>query len=92
MSRVIVLDSGPLGLLLFPNGHALGDACRNWVTGRLSSGDRIIVSEIIDYEIRRELIRAKMAHALANLDAFNSAQPDRYQPLTTAHLRTAAQF
>ena len=77
MSRVIVLDSGPLGLLLFTNGHALGDACRNWVTGRLSSGDRIIVPEIIDYEIWRELIRAKMAHALANLDAFNSAQPDR---------------
>jgi hypothetical protein len=33
-----------------------------------------------------------MSHALTILDDFNSAQPDRYLPLTTTHLRAAAEL
>jgi predicted nucleic acid-binding protein len=38
------------------------------------------------------LIRGKLAAALANLDAFIAAQADRYLPLTTNQLRSAAQL
>jgi hypothetical protein len=34
----------------------------------------------------------KFTAAVASLDAFNAAQADRYMPLTTAHLRAAAQL
>jgi predicted nucleic acid-binding protein len=92
MSRAIFLDSGPLGTLLYPKGHKVGDACRGWLAGRLAAGDRIIVPDIIDHEIRRELIRGKLDAALVNLDAFITAQADRYLPLTTSQLRSAAQL
>jgi hypothetical protein len=48
------------------------------------------VPEIVDYELRRELLRLKKISAVARLDAFNAAAPDRYLPLATPALRLAA--
>lgn len=60
MSRVILPDSGPLGLLTAPPGKP-GPAtdCAHWLADRLAAGDRVLVPEITDYETRRELVRAK---------------------------------
>jgi predicted nucleic acid-binding protein len=90
MCRAILLDSGPLGLLM--QRHSAGDDCRRWLADHLLAGDRVIVPEIIDYELRRELIRGNYTAAVANLDAFNAAQVDRYLPLTTVQLKSAAQL
>lgn len=49
-----------------------------------------MVPEIVDYEVRRELLRLNNVAAVAELDAFNSAQPDRYLALNSAAVRLAA--
>jgi predicted nucleic acid-binding protein len=90
MNRVIVVDSGPLGLVTQRKGVAPADACRQWVGGCIRRGARMIVPAIADYEVRRELERAGKVHGLARLDAFNAAAPDRYLPLSDAALRLAA--
>lgn len=50
----------------------------------------MIVPEIADYEIRRELIRAGATAAVARLDAFLAARPGRYLPITTSAILKAA--
>ena len=57
MSAVIFLDSGPLGVLVNPNNHVTPVAMRNWLDALLAAGRRVILPEIADYEVRRELIR-----------------------------------
>ncbi len=51
---------------------------------------RVIIPEIADYEVRRELLRAKKMKGLAQLDAL--ADLLEYLPITTAAMRQAAQF
>ena len=90
MIRAVVLDSEPLGLLTHPVRTARILACDQWVTDLLAAGVRVVVPEIIDYELRRELLRANKSASIALLDAFNQAVGDRYLPLTTECLRSAA--
>ena len=74
MSRVIVLDSAPLSLLCAPvkKGGEAAD-CARWLAGLLAAGTRIVVPEIADYEVRRELIRAGKGSSIARLDTLASA-------------------
>jgi predicted nucleic acid-binding protein len=50
----------------------------------------VIVPEITDYELRRELIRIQSHSALANLDAFGAQL--EYVALTTDAMRLAAEL
>ena len=59
---------------------------------RLADGDAIFVPEIADYEIRRELIRARKTSGLARLNDFNVHLPGRYLPITTAVMNRAAEL
>jgi predicted nucleic acid-binding protein len=54
----------------------------------LATGVRVLIPEIADYEVRRELLRAKKAKGLARLDQL--ANLIEYQPLTTVVMRRAA--
>ena len=92
MSLSIVVDAGVLGLVTQRRGVDAADACRRWMTECLRRGHSFFVPEIADYEVRRELLRAGKATGLARLDAFSSAEPDRYIPLTTAVMRRAAEL
>ena len=92
MRRVIVLDSAPLGLLVHTTASKAVHNCRKWLAGHLSAGTRVVPPEIIDYEIRRELIRANLSAAIAALDAFNGAEPARFLTLTSHDLRRAAEL
>lgn len=71
-------------------GLRVADECRAWLAGHLGRGVRVLVPEIADYEVRRELIRLRKGSAVARLDAFNAALPDRYLALTTTSMRRAA--
>ncbi|WP_375501939.1 hypothetical protein [uncultured Nostoc sp.] len=51
MSQVILLDSGPLGLVTNPKLSAESLACTQWLQLLLSSGSRVIIPEIADYEV-----------------------------------------
>jgi predicted nucleic acid-binding protein len=92
MTRVIVLDSGPLGLLMHTKRTKEGVACRTWLARQLAAGVRVVVPGIVDYELRRELIRGKLSAAVGALDAFNAADPGRFLILTSADLRLAAEL
>ena len=90
MSRTILLDSGPLGLVTNPGASPLAAACARWVVDAISSGSSVMVPEIADYEVRRELIRARRTAGIARLDAF-IGQVD-FLPIETAAMRRAAAF
>src|SRR6266852_395052 len=90
MSRVIVLDSGPVGLLTKPRNVPDAVGCRDWFRKHIAAGNSFILPEIIDYEIRRELLRARKTAGIARLDAL--ALDLEYLPITTAAMRRAAEF
>ena len=90
MSAAILLDAGPLGLLTNPNNSPQPIACRAWLASLQVAGRRVVVPEITDYEVRRELIRIQSQAALANLDRFGAQL--EYLPLTTSVMRRAAEL
>lgn len=90
MSQVVLLDTGPLGLVTNPRRSQQSVACAQWLQALVAHGLRVIVPEIADYEVRRELLRAKKERGLARLDALASRL--EYLPLTTAAMRQAAVF
>ena len=89
MLKAIFLDSGPLGLATQRKGKSPRvDACQNWLAGMDRAGVAVYVPEIIDYELRRELLRANAISGIARLDRLHTSA--RYLPLNTPALRLAA--
>jgi predicted nucleic acid-binding protein len=66
------------------------DACKRWLAVLVASGARVVVPEIVDYELRRELLRAGKTNGIARLDALEESL--HYLPLTTAAMRHAAKL
>ena len=91
MSRFLVLDSGPLGLLTHPQRNAEVIAITEWLSRCLMSGHRVMIPAIVYYELKRELIRAGKNLSVARLEAFASSTPGRYLPLSDEALRLAAE-
>ena len=90
MTRAVLLDSAPLGLLTAPPRKPDVRACSRWLAGLIAAGVRVLVPEIADYELRRELLRAAKTASVLRLDAL--AQATEYLPLTTAAMRRAAEL
>lgn len=87
---LVVLDSGPLGLLSNPTTSGEPRDIRAWALALLRDGGTLVVPEIADYEVRRELIRADKREGILRLDEL--ARGFAYEPLRTAHLRRAAEL
>jgi predicted nucleic acid-binding protein len=92
MSRTVFLDAGPLGILTNPRRPPETVSALRWALTMVRAGHRFIVPAIADYEVRRELERAAKTASLAALDAWNSAAPDRYLPLSDSALRLGARL
>jgi predicted nucleic acid-binding protein len=90
VSRVVLLDAGSLGLATHPGGSARAAECATWLQTLAEGGVRVVVPEIADYEVRRELTRAGRAAGVARLDALAAAA--EYLPITTAAMRRAAEL
>jgi toxin FitB len=90
MARIILLDSSPLWLLCRRPGHARGGACRRWLDTIRFSGILVVIPEITDYEVRREMIRRGARSVMTRLDSL--AGQLAYDPLTTQIMRKAAEF
>lgn len=90
MSRAVLLDAGPLGLLTNPRQTPDVLACNECLENLLTAGRVVLVPEIADYEVRRELVRAGKTAGLAKLDEL--ADRVRYLPITTAAMRRAAEL
>ncbi len=56
-------------------------SCAEWLQTLVVAGTRVIVPEIADYEVRRELIRANKVRGIGQLDAL--ARLPEYLPITT---------
>lgn len=92
MSRFLVLDSGPLGLLTHPQRNAEVVAITEWLSRCLRAGNRVIIPAIVYYELKRELLRANKTLSVARLEAFTTTTPGRYLPVSDEALRLAAQL
>jgi hypothetical protein len=90
VARIIVLDSGPLGLLCRRPNKPLVAQCHSWILTLEMSGVMIAVPEIADYEVRRELLRVGIAAGVRRLDDLNVRLG--YLPITTGAMLRAAEF
>lgn len=90
VSAVILLDAGPLSLLSSPRNLPGPTKCKQWATSLRKIQRRIVVPEIADYEVRRELIRLNRGSSLALLDQVG--QQFEYLPITTFAMRRAAEL
>lgn len=89
MSTYVLLDAGPLGLASNPRGTPEALRCNQWLRNMLANGVRVVVPEISDYEVRRELIRRDAQNALKRLDGLKGMG---YQPITTESMLLAARL
>ena len=90
MSRVVFLDARPIGLVTNPKLSPESTLCTRWLQALIISDTRVIIPEIADYEVRRELLRANKVRGIARLDEL--ANSLEYLPITTAAMRQAAMF
>jgi predicted nucleic acid-binding protein len=85
---VVFLYSAPLGMATNPKSRAENDECKLWLAQLISEGRRVILPEITDYEVRRELIRAGKPAGIDRLDHLKNNV--EYLPITTAAMLLAA--
>ncbi|MEG3873365.1 MULTISPECIES: nucleic acid-binding protein [unclassified Microcoleus] len=91
MSRIVLLDSGPLGIVTNPKATSpLYQEGKLWLQSLPQKGYIVMLPEIADYEVRRELIRAGKLAGIQRLDELKSQLP--YRPLTTEVMLLAAQL
>jgi hypothetical protein len=64
MARLIVLDSGPLGLIVRAPGRPHVARCLTWLRTILATGAVVVIPDIAHYELRRELLRIRAVGSL----------------------------
>lgn len=87
---LLILDSGPLGVLSNPVANRLTRQAQEWALDRQRAGYQLAVPEIADYEIRRELLRAGKVLSIARLDELCAGL--KFLPLTTEVMHDAAKL
>ena len=91
MLQAVLLDTGTLGLATKRKGISEAEACRAWIESLRVAGVGLLVPEIADYEVRRELLRTGNVAAIGRLDSF-LIPPGRFLPITTSAMRLAAEL
>jgi hypothetical protein len=69
MTLAVLLDSAPLDQLTAPLQRRNALACSRWLAGLIAASVRVVVPEITDYELRRELLRAAKTAGDNTIDA-----------------------
>lgn len=90
MNRVVLLDTGIIGLITNPKRAPESLACNCWLQTLIKAAIRVILPEIADYEVRRELLRANKIKGIKRLDEL--ANLIEYLAITTDAMRKAALF
>lgn len=90
MTRIVLLDAGPLGALCNPRASPATLRHRRWLDALVALGVVVLVPEIADYEVRRELLRLGNRAALQRLNRLLMTLG--YLPITTAAMFQAAMF
>jgi predicted nucleic acid-binding protein len=87
MSQPLVLDAGPVGRLIHP---ARNKPINLWLQRILETGFTVILPEIADYEVRRNLILERLTESIRRLDELKSFLV--YQRITTQIMMRAAEL
>ncbi|MEB3309901.1 MAG: hypothetical protein VKJ02_06675 [Snowella sp.] len=93
MNKIILLDSTPVGLITNPRNSRKNEQsqqCQMWFDWHISEDNKFVLPEIIDYEIRRELLRSDKQAGLKKLDRLKSLII--YLPITTKAMLKAAEL
>lgn len=90
MGKIILLDASPLGILANPAQSPFVFQCRHWSEEALRQGHLLVVPEIADYEVRRELLRAGKSQSVTRLNTLKATF--EYLPITTEAMLRAAEF
>jgi predicted nucleic acid-binding protein len=88
VTRHILLDSAPLSALCLPAKNPSLVAITQWSLDCLAAGHHLYIPEVIDYELRRELVRAGKTKSIAALDGLKTLFD--YLPITTPAMLRAA--
>jgi predicted nucleic acid-binding protein len=64
--------------------------CARWLRALLDQGDKVVIPEIADYEVRRGYLRVPLLAGITKLDALKAAI--EYIPLNTNAMLKAAEF
>jgi hypothetical protein len=83
MGEFILLDSGLLGHACRRQRTAVADQCRLWIDALIARAAEVVVPEISDYEVRRELTRINATGSLLRLDDLVTQGGLSYQPIST---------
>ncbi len=75
-------------LLSNPNANADVLAISQWSRDCIAAGHQLYLPEVIDYELRRELVRAGKTKSLAKLDSLKSGF--NFLPITSPAMLRAA--
>ena len=93
MARLILLDSGPLGLIVRAPSKPQVVRCVTWLNAVMATGATVIIPEIAHYEVRRELLRIRAVGSLRRLDyALDPSSGFRHLTLSTDAMIMAAEF
>lgn len=87
MSKVVLLDAGPLGMVTHPRKNP---DIKVWLQDLLRFNTLVCIPEIADYEVRRELLRSQKVQGISRLDALQSIA--EYIPINTDIMRKAAEL
>jgi predicted nucleic acid-binding protein len=87
MAEVVLLDAGPLGMVGHPRP---AKDIMAWLARLLAGGVRVLVPEIADYEVRRELLRAGLTKSVRRLDQLKSVLG--FLPISSDAMLKAAEF
>ncbi len=68
MARLILLDAGIVGLLFSSPSLPNVVACGDWLEGQSQAGVDFVLSDLTDFEVRRELLRLRAHAKLRRLD------------------------
>lgn len=87
MTRPVMLDSGPLGKIAHPCPNA---DISDWIIRLIRADVTIIIPEIADYEVRRNLLLSELTKSVGRLDQLN--QVFTYQSVNTDIMRKASEL
>jgi len=87
MSDVVLLDAGPLGMISHPR---VTSEVAAWLAGLVGAGVEVLIPEIADYEVRRELLRAGRTKGVERLDDLKVTLG--FVPITSKAMLRAAEF
>ena len=93
MSRLILLDSGPLGMIVRAPSKPHIVRCLTWLKTIQAAGAVVIIPDIADYEVRRELLRIRAVGSMRRLDyALDPSSGLENLALTTDAIIKGAEF